>query len=47
MSNDEKEKRHWFGPKRTGLGVSPQTWQGWVIVLAVVAAIVVVTMLLR
>lgn len=28
-------KRPWFGPKRFGYGVGPQTWQGWLIMLAV------------
>ncbi len=42
MSDDDNEKRPWFGPKRIGYGIRPVTWQGWVIVLAVVAAIIVV-----
>ena len=46
MSNDDhKEIKPWFGPKRIGLGFRPQTWQGWAIVLAVIAAIVVAKML--
>ena len=27
-----KPRRPWFGPKRFGFGISPQTWQGWVVV---------------
>ena len=34
-----KPKRPWFGPKRFGYGISPQTWQGWLIVAAFVAAV--------
>jgi hypothetical protein len=30
-------KKPWFGPKRVGRGGRPQTWQGWVFVLAGVA----------
>ena len=26
--------RPWFGPKRIGWGIRPQTWQGWAISLA-------------
>jgi hypothetical protein len=32
-------RRAWFGPKRIGCGIRPQTWQGWVIVLFGTAAI--------
>jgi hypothetical protein len=36
-------KRHamsdWFGPKRIGFGLRPQTWEGWLVVVAVCAAI--------
>ena len=27
----------WFGPNRIGWGVSPRTWQGWVVSAAVIA----------
>jgi hypothetical protein len=33
-------KRPWFGPKRVGSGYRPQTWQGWIVALGMVAAIV-------
>jgi hypothetical protein len=32
-------RRAWFGPKRIGWGIRPRTWQGWVVVLLVIAAI--------
>lgn len=34
-------EKSWFGPKRIGLGIRPQTWQGWLIVLVICALIVV------
>jgi hypothetical protein len=34
----EPGKRPWFGPKRIGYGLRPQTWQGWTIVLVLAAA---------
>ncbi len=36
-------KTPWFGPKRVGIGVRPQTWQGWLVTLAsaALAAIVI------
>ncbi len=27
------EQKPWFGPKRVGVGLRPQTWQGWALVL--------------
>jgi hypothetical protein len=44
MSN---ERRPWFGPKRVGYGIRPQTWQGWLVTVAVVAVIVVVVAIVR
>jgi hypothetical protein len=32
----------WFGPKRIGWGIRPQTWQGWLVTMLVVAAIVLI-----
>ena len=32
--------RPWFGPKRIGYGLRPQTWQGW-LVMALFAVVVV------
>jgi hypothetical protein len=37
-------KRPWFGPKRIGYGLRPQTWQGWTVMLAL--AIVVIALAL-
>jgi hypothetical protein len=39
MSNGPS--RPWFGPKRVGYGLRPQTWQGWALILAVVIVVVV------
>ncbi len=47
MKDDKNEKRPWFGPKRMGFGISPQTWQGWLVTLLVVVVIVVVVMIVR
>jgi hypothetical protein len=33
-------RRPWFGSKRVGYGIRPQTWQGWLITLVVVAVII-------
>lgn len=41
-----KSRKPWFGPKRLGFGISPQTWQGWVIVLLVALAVVVLARVL-
>lgn len=37
--------RPWFGPKRIGWGIRPQTWQGWVVTVVAVAVIVVIVRL--
>ena len=37
----------WFGPNRSGVGYRPRTWQGWVILVAGVATLVVTVVLLR
>jgi hypothetical protein len=39
------EQRPWFGPKRVGYGLRPQTWQGWLIVALFVVAVIVVATL--
>jgi hypothetical protein len=31
-----------FGPKRIGIGLRPQTWQGWVVTVVVLAVLVVI-----
>jgi hypothetical protein len=38
-------KRAWFGPKRIGFGLRPQTWQGWLVTLLICVVIVVVSLL--
>jgi hypothetical protein len=38
--------RAWFGPKRVGFGIRPQTWQGWLVMAIITAAIIVVAVLL-
>jgi hypothetical protein len=40
-------RQPWFGPKRVGYGIRPQTWQGWAVVLAFVVLIVAVVLLVR
>jgi hypothetical protein len=41
------ERKPWFGPNRSGVGFRPYTWQGWLILVPVIAAIVTVVVLLR
>lgn len=40
------QHRPWFGPKRIGYGLRPQTWQGWTIIGAFVVLVVVIVSLL-
>lgn len=42
MDNSGKQRKSWFGPKRIGFGLRPQTWQGWVVTLLVLAVIVLI-----
>jgi len=44
---DETGHRPWFGPKRLGFGLRPQTWQGWLIVAAFAVAVVVVAVVVH
>lgn len=44
-SNRGKESRPWFGSKRYGFGLRPQTWQGWAITAALVVVVIAVTRL--
>jgi hypothetical protein len=42
----EAELSSWFRPKRYGYGATPNTWQGWLLTLAFVAALAgIMTML--
>jgi hypothetical protein len=34
-------KKPWFGPKRIGIGIRPQTWQGFMVILVPTAVIIV------
>ena len=38
---------YWFKPKRYGYGATPVSWQGWVLTLGTVAAMVAVSLYLR
>jgi hypothetical protein len=38
---------YWFKPKRYGYGATPNTWQGWALIVAVVLAMVAVSLFLR
>ena len=29
----------WFGPKRWGIGLSPRSWEGWLLTVAVVLGV--------
>ena len=40
------EKKPWFGPKRTGIGFRPTSWQGWAVIGLVVVALVLVRVFL-
>jgi hypothetical protein len=42
-----KERKPWFGPNRSGVGYRPYRWQGWVILLGIVAAIIALVVLFR
>lgn len=43
----DDERRPWFGPKRVGIGLRPQTWQGWAITAAAVIVIIVIASLIH
>ncbi len=45
VADNEHNRRAWFGPKRIGWGVRPQTWQGWLVTAAVIVVIVVLIQL--
>jgi hypothetical protein len=42
-----RKRKPWFGPNRSGPGFHPYTWQGWLILVVVVGAIVTVVVLFR
>lgn len=40
-------KKSWFARNRSGLGMHPRVWQGWLILLAPILAIAVLVVLLK
>ncbi|MGJ4843642.1 hypothetical protein [Leifsonia sp. Le1] len=44
---DAKTRKPWFGRNTSGPGWHPGSWQGWLILAVVVAALVAVVVLLR
>lgn len=42
MDGSGRQRKNWFGPKRIGFGIRPQTWQGWGVTLGVVLIIVAI-----
>lgn len=40
-------RKPWFGPKRIGFGLRPQTWQGWAVITAFVVVVLVIVDLVR
>ena len=43
--DNSKKRRPWFVRNRGGAGYHPATWQGWLILAATVATIVIVVVL--
>jgi hypothetical protein len=41
-----KPRRPWFGSMRVGYGLSPKTWQGWVVVIVAVVVLIVLARLI-
>jgi hypothetical protein len=37
--------RPWFGPKRIGWGLRPQTWQGWLVMLGLLVVVLGIVVL--
>jgi len=46
-TNDQPAKKPWFTSNRGGVGFHPQTWQGWAIIIVVVAIIACAIILLK
>lgn len=38
------QRRPWFGPRPSGSGMSPQTWQGWMVVLGLSLGLVIIAL---
>ena len=47
MTGNRPGRRPWFGPKRIGYGLRPQTWQGWLVTMGFVAVVVLIVALTR
>jgi len=47
MTGNQHDQRPWFGPKRVGWGLRPQTWQGWLIIALFVVVIIAVAVWIR
>jgi hypothetical protein len=47
MTGNQQGRRPWFGPKRIGYGLRPQTWQGWLITAVLVAVLILISILAR
>ena len=45
--DSNEQRKPWFGPNRSGVGFRPYTWQGWLVLLVVVAVIVTVVVCFR
>ena len=43
--SESGDHRPWFGPKRVGFGLRPQTWPGWLITLLVAGVVIAVVTL--
>jgi hypothetical protein len=41
------ERKPWFAPNRAGAGFHPASWQGWIVMLVVVAAIVLIVLAVK
>ncbi|HEX4399980.1 MAG TPA: hypothetical protein VHZ98_01490 [Galbitalea sp.] len=42
-----KSGKRWFRPNQAGAGWHPSSWQGWLILVVIVAAIVTLVVLFR
>ena len=47
MTGGQQDRRPWFGPKRIGFGLRPQTWQGWLIMAVFIAAVVILAIVIH
>jgi Ni/Fe-hydrogenase subunit HybB-like protein len=47
MTTNDRDHRPWFGPKRVGFGLRPQTWQGWFLTIGLIAIVIVIVLVLQ